>query len=413
MSGWSEDSFQFKGWKYGGENYLEPVEFGAIFGSVCITYTYLGSNPDSVGTAVSKPSVASDAGYYRVNAKVAGTDNYDGLYKEYVFEITKQVLEVGWEYPTMGLDTTGGVNTLYGFDEDLMTYSSLDGVDIVYEGGEIKITVETNGEFGVILTLKNEAALNYMWAGESSGEQSTVVTFLVTDVTPIDGLITIVDPDVPMVYTGYPITKSVVSDLLEGQDFIVSYQNNVNRGTASMLIVGMGLYTGSIQCEFEIIAASPTVVFYNESLKMYVEDNPFINAIDAPDYIEGYQFSSSDPDVASVDPTTGAITMNAVGTTTITVTVPSTNNYAGTQASYELTVSDHPVEVVDHVVYVKVPVEVPDGDDDDDQTDDKPETVYIEKDNDLYIWLLIVMAVICVCFAAYILYSHRDQEGGA
>ena len=97
------------------------------------------------------------------------------------------------------------------------------------------------------------------------------------------------------------------------------------------------------------------------------------------------------------------------------MTVPGTSNYTAAEASYELTVSDTPVEVVDHVVYIRVPVTDPEGPDD--PTDDKPEepAIVYKNDNTLYIILLLVLAVICVCFAAYIMYTHRkqDQRGGS
>ena len=102
--------------------------------------------------------------------------------------------------------------------------------------------------------------------------------------------------------------------------------------------------------------------------------------------------------------------MNSLGTTTITVSYPGTANYSAGSATYELTVSDTPVEVVDHVVYIRVPVTDPD--DPDDPTDDKPEepAIVYKNDNTLYIILLLVLAAVCVCFAAYIMYTHRKQE---
>ena len=53
-----------------------------------------------------------------------------------------------------------------------------------------------------------------------------------------------------------------------------------------------------------------------------------------------------------------------------------------------------------------------DPDDPDDPTDDKPEepAIVYKNDNTLYIILLLVLAAVCVCFAAYIMYTHRKQE---
>ena len=220
------------------------------------------------------------------------------------------------------------------------------------------------------------------------------------------------------VFTGHPIQKSIVStNLVEGVDYIVSYTDNDSAGLATIVITGIGAYSGQVTYEFQINPANEQPDFYNEQLKMYVEDSSFYNALQLPSYIDEslLTYTSSDPSIATVDPHTGAITMNATGTVTITASYPGTTNYAAGSATYELTVSNTPVEVVDHVVYIRVPVTDPD--DPDDPIDDKPEepTIVYQNDNTLYIILLLVLAVICVCFAAYIMYTHRkqDQRGGS
>jgi surface protein len=54
-------------------------------------------------------------------------------------------------------------------------------------------------------------------------------------------------------YTGSEIIKSVTSDCLtEGVDYAVSYDNNVNAGTATITITGMGSYTGTLTYSFTI-----------------------------------------------------------------------------------------------------------------------------------------------------------------
>lgn len=51
-------------------------------------------------------------------------------------------------------------------------------------------------------------------------------------------------------------------------------------------------------------------------------------------------FASSNPEVATVDATTGAVNLVAAGQTTITATTPETDTYAAGSASYTLTVTD-------------------------------------------------------------------------
>lgn len=53
-------------------------------------------------------------------------------------------------------------------------------------------------------------------------------------------------------YTGEAITKNIASTLIEGKDYKVSYSNNVNAGTATIKISGMGSYGGEHEYTFEI-----------------------------------------------------------------------------------------------------------------------------------------------------------------
>ena len=55
-------------------------------------------------------------------------------------------------------------------------------------------------------------------------------------------------------------------------------------------------------------------------------------------------YSSSDPDVATVDASSGAVSIVAAGTTTITASFAGNSTYSATEASYELTVVDPNVE---------------------------------------------------------------------
>ena len=60
------------------------------------------------------------------------------------------------------------------------------------------------------------------------------------------------------VYTGYEITKAVLSSkLLEGLDYNVSYSSNVYVGIASINITGIGRATGALHYEFNITKAKP------------------------------------------------------------------------------------------------------------------------------------------------------------
>ena len=381
-------------WEYGEE--IEYVAGVAKHGGTA-TVTFYYSSGAEYG-----PQPPTDIGSYYMLASVAETGSYDGIELQLDFSITKKTL-VKPDIEATTFAYNGGETVIFDV-ESYGWYSGLDGY-VTYSGN----TGAQPGKYSLVLYLNN----TYSTSWDDGSVDPLIVEWTISDAGEIDESMFNVEVS-SSVFSGHPEEKNVEStNLVEGEDYVVSYTNNTSAGTASIVITGIGAYSGQLQYEFQIQRASEQPSFYNEALTMYVEDDAFYNAVQIPAYVDSSKvaYVSSDSDIATVDSSTGAIVMNATGTVTITAYYAGTDDYTAGTASYELTVSDHPVEVVDHVVYVKVPVEVPD--DDDDQTDDKPETVYIEKDNDLYIWLLIVMAVICVCFAAYILYSHRDQEGGA
>ena len=56
------------------------------------------------------------------------------------------------------------------------------------------------------------------------------------------------------VYTGSALKPAVTIDgLVEGRDFTVDYENNVNVGTAAVTVTGIGNYEGQLTAEFEIL----------------------------------------------------------------------------------------------------------------------------------------------------------------
>jgi glucan-binding YG repeat protein len=54
--------------------------------------------------------------------------------------------------------------------------------------------------------------------------------------------------------TQTPVVKSGSTTLIEGSDYTVSYKNNTNPGTATVIITGSGNYTGTKEVTFTINA---------------------------------------------------------------------------------------------------------------------------------------------------------------
>lgn len=61
------------------------------------------------------------------------------------------------------------------------------------------------------------------------------------------------------VYTGFPIVKTITSPTLTTADYDVRYADNVNAGTAAIIITGKGDCSGDLVYTFVIAPASITV----------------------------------------------------------------------------------------------------------------------------------------------------------
>ncbi len=116
---------------------------------------------------------------------------------------------------------------------------------------------------------------------------------------------------------GNELRPAVLSDSLEKNvDFTVSYSNNVNLGTATVTITGIGLYTGTVIKTFNIkpIDISDQYAYFSEYTYVYdgTEKTPTVT-------IAGLE--------ENIDFTVGYIDNINVGTATVTIT--GKGNYAG------------------------------------------------------------------------------------
>jgi hypothetical protein len=91
----------------------------------------------------------------------------------------------------------------------------------------------------------------------------------------------IVNPIQDLTYSGQaqlplPVIKDGTIDLVSGVDYTFTYSNNINAGTATITIVGIGSYTGSITVTFRIkekqLIVSPTTGL----TKVYGEIDPLL-----------------------------------------------------------------------------------------------------------------------------------------
>ena len=138
------------------------------------------------------------------------------------------------------------------------------------------------------------------------------------------------------VYNGFAWTPAVVLGITENRDYTISYENNIDAGTATVKIVGKGNYTGESTEEFTISPKKLTTdMFESIGGVIYDEGSPL-----TPDVIANWLLKGIDYEVAY---------QNNINAGTASVTVTGIGNYDGTVTLY-FTISEHELEDVFELV---------------------------------------------------------------
>ena len=133
---------------------------------------------------------------------------------------------------------------------------------------------------------------------------------------------------VDMVYSGDPIEQSPevkVGNVViaAGTDYVLTYKDNVNAGTATVTVTGKGNYTGSAEAAF-------TILKVDQALTVKITAARFANGHSATVTVTGGKtaltFESSDAGVATVSEE-GVVTGQSIGTAEITVKAAGSENY--------------------------------------------------------------------------------------
>ena len=141
--------------------------------------------------------------------------------------------------------------------------------------------------------------------------------------------------------TPYVIVQFGNVTLAQGSDYAVSYSNNVNAGTATAVITGMGRYAGTLTCQFAIDKAQTDLGF--ASLWQYCTvGEQFSNPLYLRRVGGMVTYRSSNDGIASVDPYTGLVTARRAGTVQITATAAEGSNVYGGEDYFMLNVSYAP-----------------------------------------------------------------------
>lgn len=142
------------------------------------------------------------------------------------------------------------------------------------------------------------------------------------------------------------------NQLTENQDYVLQYFNNVNKGTASVLVLGAGSYTGLASVQSFEIRQSPCALKYPESTMTldFAYDNVVNNPLKVLHGGTGgteYDWRASDGTLTFEYDNTkvhvddyGNVTMRGVGSTTIKATLNGDGNYQTASAQYTLTIQN-------------------------------------------------------------------------
>jgi len=150
-------------------------------------------------------------------------------------------------------------------------------------------------------------------------------------------------------YDGTRKNKTITSNTLqENVDYVVSYSNNLNPGTAVVYIAGMGKYTGVIKKTFTIEKATREISISVPSTVMWagVSGNQIsVTSDNANENYAYYNYSSSDNNV--VDARYGGYLIGyKEGTAVITVEADETRYYKAGKATLNITVKVPKINIV-------------------------------------------------------------------
>ncbi|MCD8365287.1 MAG: YDG domain-containing protein, partial [Clostridiales bacterium] len=146
---------------------------------------------------------------------------------------------------------------------------ALDGVAV---GDDVSATASFAYDSAAVSTDKTITATGIILSGEDAGNYD-----LSSAIATTTGSITqkalsqsdfTVDTD-GVTYTGSAITKGITSDLVKDTDYTVTYNDNINAGTATITITGKGNYSGTLTYNFTINSKSVTASISGDTKKTY------------------------------------------------------------------------------------------------------------------------------------------------
>ena len=115
--------------------------------------------------------------------------------------------------------------------------------------------------------------------------------------------------------------------LQKNTDYTVKCSNNTNAGNAELEITGAGNYSGTYKAGFLIEQTEPSLKFDKKTITVKYGTKPFLCVLSEKTTDGAITYSSSNPKVAAVDPSTGKVTIKGGGTAAIMAYAAKGTNY--------------------------------------------------------------------------------------
>ena len=115
--------------------------------------------------------------------------------------------------------------------------------------------------------------------------------------------------------------------LQKNTDYTVKCSNNTNAGNAELEITGAGNYSGTYKAGFLIEQTEPSLKFDKKTITVKYGTKPFLCVLSEKTTDGTITYSSSNPKVAAVDPSTGKVTIKGGGTAAIMAYAAKGTNY--------------------------------------------------------------------------------------
>lgn len=288
-----------------------------------------------------------NAGEARIS--VGGIGRYDGMQViPFTIEKASPTLKFALPHILKSVDDEPFINGLSIETDGQVTFSSDDtsvaNVDVA--SGLISI----QGEGSAIITASAVEGINY-----TSGTASYVLTVYPAETEKNIDDCTVSQSENRLYYDGTAKCPEITlsydgMSLVLGTDYMIRYSNNINAGVATAQIEGIGQYTGTHSIEFTIYKATPTLRFASSNMTKTLGDTAFTNKLTVTTDGE-VTYSSSNPSVATVNESSGLVTLKGAGTANITANAAEGQNYTSKSAAYKLTVEQPPTVDLSSLTY--------------------------------------------------------------